>query len=139
MTSLKSAKTAMIALSLGLALGTAQARDEPMLVPERVSLAAKPELTQVKLHDALVRAGARRNWTVQNDAPGELTLKQSRNGKHEATVKISYDATGYQLAYVNSYNLNANAEKQRIHPTYNMWIRNLSADISSEISIAHLN
>lgn len=138
MTSMKHAKTALIALSLGLALGTAQAREERMMVPDRISVAGTPEITQAKLRAALVRAGARRNWTVQNDVPGELTLKQSRHGKHEATVKISYDDTSYQLAYLNSYNLNANVERQLIHPTYNMWLRNLSADITSEISLISL-
>ncbi|HEY9110034.1 MAG TPA: hypothetical protein VIN58_25430, partial [Roseateles sp.] len=76
---------------------------------------------------------------VQNDVPGELLLKQNRQGKHEATVKVSYDATGYQLAYSNSYNLNADVERQRIHPTYNMWLRNLSNDIASEVSLLSLN
>jgi hypothetical protein len=135
---MKAVKTALVAITLGLTLGTAQARDEPMYVPERVSVAGKPDLTQARLHDALVRAGARRSWIVQNDVPGELTLKYSRQGKHEATVKVSYDATSYQLAYVNSYNLNADPDKQRIHPTYNMWIRNLSNDIASEVSLIGL-
>ncbi|MDR7269601.1 hypothetical protein J2X20_002230 [Pelomonas saccharophila] len=128
-------KTTLVAISLGLALGVAQARDEPMYMPERMSLAGKPEITQAKLHDALVRAGARRNWIVINDVPGELTFKYSRQGKHEATVKATYDATGYQLAYVNSYNLNADPDKQRIHPTYNTWIRNLSNDVAIEVSL----
>jgi hypothetical protein len=136
---MKALKTALVALSLGLTLGTAVARDEPMYVPERISVEGKPGVTQAKLHDALIRAAARRNWMVQNDVPGELLLKQSRQGKHEATVKVSYDATGYQLAYSNSYNLNADVEKQRIHPTYNMWIRNLSNDIASEVSLLGLN
>jgi hypothetical protein len=131
-------KTALVALSLGLALGTAAARDEPMYVPERITLAGKPGLTQAKLHDALVRGAARRNWTVQNDVPGELLLKQSRNGKHEATVKVVYDDASYQLVYSNSYNLNADTDRQRIHPTYNMWIRNLTGDIASEVSLIGL-
>lgn len=136
---MKALKTALVAMSLGLTLGTAVARDEPMYVPERVNLAGRPGITQSKVHDSLVRAAARRNWVVQSDAPGEMVLKQSRNGKHEATVKVTYDATGYQLIYANSYNLNADTDKQRIHPTYNMWIRNLSNDVASEVSLATLN
>ncbi len=136
---MKTVKTALVALSLGLALGTAQARDEPMYVPPRVSLADKPNVNQTRLHDAFLRGAARRNWTVQNDAPGELLLKQSRNGKHEATVKVVYDDTGYQLSYADSYNLNVDVDKQRIHPTYNMWLRNLSSDLASEVSLIGLN
>lgn len=133
------AKTALIALTLGLALGTAQARDEPMYIPDRMTLQAKPGLTESSLHDALVRAAARRNWMVQSDAPGEMLLKYSRQGKHEATVKVNYDASGYQLSYANSYNLNADPAKQRIHPTYNLWLRNLSSDIASEVSLIGLS
>jgi hypothetical protein len=131
-------KTTLVAITLGLALGTAQARDEAMYVPDRVSVAGKPDLTTAKLHDAFVRAGAKRSWIVINDVPGELTLKYSRQGKHEATVKVSYDATSYQLVYANSYNLNADPDRLRIHPTYNLWIRNLSNDIASEVSLIGL-
>ena len=130
-------KQLLVATSLGLALGTAQARDEPMWNPDRVGVQT-PGVTQDHLRSAIIRGGARRNWTVLEEAPGEIQLKQSRNGKHEATVKVSYDATGYQLSYANSYNLNFNAGSQRIHPTYNMWLRNLSADISSEVSLLTL-
>lgn len=132
-------KQVLVAASLGLTLGTAVARDEPMWNPERVTVQSQANLTQDSLRVALIRAGARRNWTVQDDAPGELRLKQSRNGKHEATVKITYDATGYQLSYADSYNLNVDVSRQRIHPTYNMWLRNLSADIASEVTLLSLN
>lgn len=135
MKTLRHTKTALVAISLGLILGTAVARDEPMLVPERISVQGKPDVNQARLHEVLIRAAARRNWTVQSDAPGEMLLKQSRQGKHEATVKVNYDDAGYQLSYASSYNLNADPAAQRIHPTYNMWLRNLSSDISSEISL----
>jgi len=138
MKSFRYAQKGLLVIILGLALGTAQARDEAMYVPDRVSVAGKPELTQAKLHDAFVRAGAKRSWIVLNDVPGELTLKYSRQGKHEATVKVNYDATSYQLVYANSYNLNADPDGGRIHPTYNMWIRNLSNDIASEVSLIGL-
>lgn len=136
---MKALKTALVAMSLGLTLGTAVARDEPMYVPERTTVAGKPGLTQARLHDALVRGAARRAWIVQSDVPGELLLKQSRQGKHEATVKVVYDDASYQLIYANSYNLNADPDAKRIHPTYNMWIRNLGNDIASEVSLIGLN
>lgn len=132
-------KQLLVAASLGLTLGTASARDEPMWNPERVSVQAQANVTQDNLRSAIIRGGARRNWTVLDEAPGELRLKQSRNGKHEATVKVAYDATGYQLSYADSYNLNVDADHQRIHPTYNMWLRNLSADIASEVALLSLN
>ncbi|MDI4635498.1 hypothetical protein J7U46_20710 [Pelomonas sp. V22] len=139
MTSKSRFKTALAALALGLTLGTAQARDEPMWNPERVSLQTQANVTQDNLRAAIIRGGTRRNWTVLKEAAGEVQLKQSRNGKHEATVKVSYDATGYQLSYADSFNLNYDAGRQRIHPTYNFWLRNLSADLASEVSLLGLN
>jgi hypothetical protein len=106
--------------------------------PDRVSVQQHVSITQDSLRTAIIRAGARRNWQLLDEAPGELRLKQSRQGKHEATVKVAYDATGYQLSYANSYNLNADVERQRIHPTYNMWLRNLSGDIASEVTLLTL-
>lgn len=132
-------KTAMAALALGLTLGTAQARDEPMWAPERVSVQPQANVTQDNLRAAIIRGGARRNWTVLKEAAGEIQLKQSRGGKHEATVKVAYDASGYQLGYADSFNLNYDAGRQRIHPTYNFWLRNLSADIASEVGLLSLN
>ena len=135
MKTLHRTKVALIAIGLGFFLGTAMARDEPMLVPERISVQGKTDINQARLHEVFIRAAARRNWTVQSDAPGEMLLKQSRQGKHEATVKVNYDDAGYQLSYSSSYNLNVDPAAQRIHPTYNMWLRNLSSDITSEISL----
>lgn len=132
-------KALLAAAVLSLSLGAAQARDEPMNVPQRISVEGKPGVVdQDTVRKVLIRAGARRNWTVQSDAPGELQLKQNRQGKHEAVVAIKYDAKGYQVAYSSSFNLNANLEQQRIHPTYNMWLRNLNSDIESEISLLTL-
>lgn len=132
------ARTLLAAALLSLCLGAAQARDEPMLEPTRISIEGRAGIDQDSLRKVLIRAGARRNWTIQSDAPGQLQLKQSRNGKHEAVVQVNYEATGYQLGYVSSFNLNADAERRRIHPTYNMWLRNLSADIESELSLVNL-
>lgn len=135
---LRYVKLALVATSLGLTLGTAAARDEPMLNLERIDVRAQANVTSDGLRIAIIRGGARRNWTVQQDIPGEILLKQSRRGKHEATVKVTYDANGYQLSYADSFNLNVDASRQRIHPTYNMWLRNLSGDIASEVALLGL-
>jgi hypothetical protein len=131
-------RSLLLAVLLSLSLGAAQARDEPMMEPTRISVEGRSGVDQDGLRKVLIRAGARRNWSVLSDAPGELQLKQSRGSKHEAVVLIKYDATGYQLSYASSYNLNADPERRRIHPTYNMWLRNLSADIESELTLVNL-
>ena len=131
-------KVLLAIAGLSLCLGAAQARDEPMMVPDRISVQDRPGVSQAALRVVMIRAAARRNWMVMSDAPGEIVLKQSRQGKHEATVKVSYNESTYQLIYVDSFNLNADPGRQRIHPTYNMWLRNLSSDIASEIGLIGL-
>jgi len=138
-TILHCAKLTFITLCLVFGMGVAVARDEPMWNPERIGVRAQAGVTVENLRVAIIRGGARRNWTVLADTPGELSLKQSRRGKHEATVRVSYDEAGYQLSYADSYNLNVDTGRQRIHPTYNMWLRNLSADIASEVALLSLN
>lgn len=136
MNALQRAKTLLVVASLSLTIGSAQAsRSEPMVVPPQISVEGKPNISQAALREVMIRAASRRNWQVVSDAPGEITLKQNRQGKHEATVKIRYDATSYQISYVSSVNLNADPERQRIHPTYNMWLRNLDSDINGEITL----
>ncbi|MFO1250238.1 MAG: hypothetical protein U1E77_03600 [Inhella sp.] len=123
---------------LALTAPAAQARSEAMWQPERVMVAERAGLDAKAMRVVLIKAGSRRNWMVQSDQPGELQLKQSRGGKHEATVKITYDARGYQLIYADSYNLNVDAERSHIHPTYNMWLRNLNGDIQAELALYNL-
>lgn len=149
-------RTLFLATTLGLSLGSAQARDEPMLELERVSVQAQPAVNERSLRIAIIKAGARRNWTVEGEAPGEVLLKQNKANKHMAVVKVRYDSGSYQISYVSSHNLNEGAwqggrlpysrnaptavvEERRIHPTYNMWLRNLSSDIASEVGLLGLN
>ena len=130
-------KVALLVLATCIG-GAAQARDEAMWEPHRVALSEQRALNAEDLRKVFIRAGARRNWSVVADNAGEIHLKQNRQGKHEAIVAIKYDATGYQLSYLSSYNLNAKPEERRIHPTYNMWLRNLSGGIESELTLTAL-
>ncbi len=146
-------RTALVAAALSLSLGSAQARDEPMWEPERISVQGQAAVNERSLRVAIIKAGARRNWTVEGEAPGEVLLKQNKANKHIAIVKVRYDSGSYQLSYVSSHNLNegkwsgrgysrnepVDPAQRRIHPTYNMWLRNLSADIASEVSLLALN
>lgn len=129
-------KKMMAGLTLALVFGAAQARSAVALVePERVVVAAAPEaLTAEQVKQAIVRGGAKYDWTVVREEAGKIQLKYVKQNKHEVVVDITYDATGFQVRYVNSINMkyevvNGNA---MIHPFYNTWVANLSRAISTE-------
>lgn len=56
--------------------------------------------------------------------------QQTRN--HVAEVRITYSATGYDIKYDSSLNLQASGGK--IHKNYNRWVHNLDKDIQVNLS-----
>lgn len=63
-----------------------------------------------------------------SDDPGALKLEFIKRDGPSAVVRIDYDAQSYQVNYVSSYMLSHDAGTagvHSIHPTYNIWIRNL--------------
>ena len=118
-----------IALSIVLAVaaGSAMARSAEIIEPPQVLWASSAESTQQQLRDRIVTAGQSLGWVVTKDEPGRLELHYDKQGKHQVTIAVEYNAQGYKISYLNSVNLNfedANGVR-KIHPNYNRWIRNL--------------
>lgn len=126
-------KTIFLGLIAALAMTTAMGREAPLQDSGRIAVvspSATP-VTQEMVRSAIITASQKRDWQVTKDEPGKLTLKYDKQGKHIAIVEASYDATGFELKYLESTNLNY-AEKdgvRMIHPNYNHWIQNLVKDI----------
>ncbi|AUH49483.1 hypothetical protein CXB49_00825 [Chromobacterium sp. ATCC 53434] len=101
------------------------ARHEPLALPGRIALAAENgDINQNK--NAIIKAGAMLDWTVVADQPGKLSLKHVK-GNHELVLDVVYDATGYQLRYGSSVDLNYKQTQfgAEIHPIVNHWAANL--------------
>ncbi|POZ60765.1 hypothetical protein [Chromobacterium alticapitis] len=112
-----------------LACQPAFARHEPLALPGRIALAAENgDINKNKT--AIVNAGASLGWTVDSDQPGKVALKHVK-GDHVLVLNIAYDATGYQLSYGSSENLNYRQTEfgAQIHPLVNHWIANLAKHI----------
>ncbi len=128
-------KTMVCALALSLSVGLAQARStEPLIEPSRVLLVSSQDRSLDQIKQAIVRGGARHNWTLAKDEPGKLTLKYNKQNKHEVVVDVSYDQQGFQIRYVSSLNMKHDSATGEIHPFYNRWVSNLSQAISMEIN-----
>ena len=53
---------------------------------------------------------------------------------HFAKVEIAFDTRAYSITYLDSNNLDYNAQKRKIHRNYNKWVILLSEAIQREFS-----
>ena len=122
----------LLAASLSAATGLAVARSTTMIELGRqttMTTDAKP-LGAEAMHKAILAGGAVHSWKAVADAPGVVTL-EADSGQHQAVVEVAYDATGWQITYKSSANLNYehSDKKTSIHPKYNKWVEDLNAEI----------
>ncbi len=83
-----------------------------------------------KFKNAAVKAATDLGWQVLENKNGEISIRYSRNNWWVVT-KIVYSKDGYNYIYKDSYNLDANVEKKRIHKNYlGRWIPNLEKNIA---------
>jgi hypothetical protein len=84
---------------------------------------------------AIYQGCNRRKWipTKVHDGEIEATLYLR---SHVAVVDIDYDKDSFQVHYVRSENLNYRQRdgEELIHPNYNAWVKNLTADIDAALS-----
>lgn len=116
-----------LALSALLGAGSAQALS-PIENIVDAPITGNPSLEAVK--DAIIRAGAKRNWAMKSIGPGQLQAMQSSRGLM-ALVDIKFSRTSYSITYNSSDKLKYKDGK--IHKRYNQWVANLSSDIQLEL------
>ena len=114
-------------IALSLQSGAALARTADLYdAPKVLSVSATPlEATQTR--DRIVAGGQALGWAVTREEPGLVELSFDKQGKHQVTVAVRYDQTGYKIDYVTSFNLNYEelGGVRKIHPNYNRWVLNL--------------
>ncbi|QNM95941.1 hypothetical protein [Chitinimonas koreensis] len=121
-------------LVLAFAAAPAAARQAPLIEPAPVQLSAatgQPQTAEA-VRAAIVEGALRLGWMVSKQEPGRLVLTYNKQGKHEVTIEVAYDADKYQIKYLGSQNMNyeKTGEQAEIHPNYNRWISNLIAQIN---------
>lgn len=93
---------------------------------EQVNAIVSAGHTEAQVKDAIIKAGAQRQWIMSDASPGVIKGKL-QNRDHVADIKINYSATSYSIVYVSSINLMA--ANGKIHRNYNRWVHNLDKDI----------
>jgi hypothetical protein len=114
-------------LAAALAAMLASCRTALLVNPPPVSFAPLPAR---EVEAAIYTGCSRRRWmpTKIRDGLIRATLHQR---SHVAVVNIDYDDDSFQLSYVDSDELRYKVAggEQRIHSSYNKWIKNLVGDI----------
>lgn len=125
-------------LMLVAVLAMAGCRTAPVYNAENVAFAPAASSTRsLSLRDvqnAIIRAGATRGWTFEEQAAGHLVGKVTVRGKHYAEVDVLFDQNTFSINYRNSRNLNYSAENRAIHPNYNSWVNLLQQSIQTEVT-----
>ncbi len=119
-------------------------RSEPLQNIENVAFAvptstAAQGLTLDDYKAAIVRAGAQRGWVFSDQGTGEMIGSVVVRGKHSAKIRVLYNESAFSIVYIDSAQLNYDAERKEIHPNYNHWVRNLRNDIQKQIALAKVN
>lgn len=79
---------------------------------------------------SIIKAATNLGWIIEKNEPGIITLKLEKPRAWWVIVKVCYTADEYWYEYVDSYNLDANPAKNKIHRNYtNRWIPNLEKHI----------
>src|SRR6478735_986273 len=124
-----------LALVIGLSSFACDHRGAPMTRSVPVALAAPPE--PQALESAIERSLAQRHWTIKEHQPGKYVAALSERG-HSATIAVLYDAQSARVDYVDSQGLmyEKDSDGEKIHRSYNTWVKNLANDIKVNLSQA---
>jgi len=103
-----------------------------------IALASPPETKA--LESAIEKSLAQRHWTIKEHQPGKYVAELTERG-HSATVAVLYDAQSARVDYVDSQGLmyEKDADGEKIHRSYNTWVKNLANDIKVNMSQANLS
>jgi len=79
------------------------------------------------VRNIIVFGGQVHEWRVVAEQPGKITLKYVKSSSTSVTVEVSYNSSGYDVAYVDSTGMAYHKEGDvvEIHPSYNRWMVNL--------------
>ncbi len=86
---------------------------------------------------AFIDAGAKRGWTVRQEADQHL-IAEIVVRKHFVAVDIKLHDGLYDITYRDSDNMKYRESDGRIHSSYNKWVRNLNADIQAQLKRASM-
>ncbi len=121
---------AIVTLGATLLLGGCQ-RYEKIDTVDRAMPPNVQHLSEDQIHDAIVHAASKLDWSITPVAPGHLEATQN-SGQLSATVYINYAPDRLQIVLKSSTNLFQTATT--VHGRYNRWVRSLEKEITDELA-----
>ena len=101
------------------------------------SAEASKNISEKKMHDAIVKACADTGWRVSEPSPNTIEATIVVRNKHTVVVSIPYTATHYSINYKASTNMEYKAKSDGsavIHPNYNNWVSRLDKAIRQNVA-----
>ena len=129
-------KIAMVAV-LAVLLSGCFGRVQPVYNAEANPVPVKLQETSLDNIGTIIQTSAiNRGWVVSDATPGKMKATL-HNRTHVAVIEITYTKTNYSINYVSSSDLLYDGEK--IHRSYNKWIRTPQNDINKNLNVAALS
>jgi hypothetical protein len=92
--------------------GQAFAQREPMVLYNFTDIPVTVTATKERVKEVIVRAALTQSWDIVEQPDGSLLATWSRQDDYGMKVKITYDATKYSVAYVESHGLRARTAQE---------------------------
>jgi hypothetical protein len=127
----------LIALPLLALLASAACRTVPMMTPDPIAAPLGAEGNRL----AILRGMTIHRWTLQEELPGAIVLRQSKAQRHVAVVSVAYDNDSIEIRYLGSEGLKCEPLGEacsEIHRAYNRWVVQLAEDIEYGIELVRL-
>ena len=90
--------------------------------------------TPDQIRTAMQTAGAARGWQITPAGNGKALAVLNVRGKHSISADVTFTGGQYAIKYRDSSNMNYEADKNLIHPKYNMWVQTLIDDTRVQLS-----
>jgi len=123
-------------LSLFAFASAVQARDAVLVDPAPVAITSG--LAGELVVKDIKRALAGRGWEVTGEQPGQIDAMLHLR-EHVAKIKVTYDASNVQFAYVDSTNLDFRQKsngRKYIHRNYLGWMTYLTTDLATNMQLS---
>lgn len=90
-----------------------------------------PNISNVQLKNIIIAACSKYGWVINSATDTNVVATLNHNNKESVTIDIPYSKESVAFKYKSSSNMRYDGEK--IHRSYNRWIKNLEVNIRNGI------
>lgn len=106
----------------------------PMDTPVIMVAPINPKISNEQIRQVIISACSRYGWAVNEATASNVEATLNHQGKETVTVDIPYSRDRVEIKYKSSTNMHFDGNK--IHRSYNRWVKNLEVEIRNGIASA---